>query len=478
MAESIAFLLNGLERVTLSPAPDLTILEFLRQQRRLTGTKEGCAEGDCGTCTVAIGEAQDGRLQWKAVNACIAMASQLDGKLLVTVEGLAEGAVLHPVQRAMVDNHASQCGFCTPGFVMALFARFHNGPYEDDSDIHDALAGNLCRCTGYRPIVDAARSALKGERADRFGAKEQEIVAALAGLADEPPRSASDGEGRTALPHSLAELKAALAKNPDAVLLAGGTDLGLDVTKRGKRWRSVVSLAGVGELTRIEAREDGLSIGAAATYADILPHLAPFGESVETLLRRLGSRQIRNLGTIGGNIANASPIGDTLPLLLALDARFLLDGTAGARSIAASDFFTGYRKTVLRSGEFIASIELDRLRENEGVRVDKISRRFDQDISAVCGAIFWRMEAGVLADVRIAFGGMADRPKRARSGEAALRGQPVSETAFETAAAVLSRDFSPLSDFRGSAAFRMTSAQNLMRAWAEAVAQSAPGGAI
>lgn len=460
--DPLRFLLNGVETVTLNPAPDLTILEWLRNHRRLTGTKEGCAEGDCGACTVAIGEVDDGQLRFRAINACVAMTAQLHGKMLVTVEGLAQGKQLHPVQSAMVENHASQCGFCTPGFVMSLFARFHDQAPPELEEIHDTLAGNLCRCTGYRPIVDAAMQALGESRDDRFTGKIEDCIAELAKL-DAPPTSVNSADGETFLPQRRAQLNALLTQHPQAVLLAGGTDLGLDVTKRSKRWPLVISLQNVEELNTISADDRRLRIGAAANYSDIMPYFARFGESAMTLLRRLGSTQIRNLGTMGGNIANASPIGDTPPLLLALGATLHIDGVNGERTIAIDDCFTGYRKTALAAGEYIASIEIPYPQDNEFFYTEKISRRFDQDISAVCGAFWLRLENGLIADARIAYGGMAARPERAAHAEKALAGAPFATHSFEAAARALSQDFKPISDFRASANYRMTTAQNLLR---------------
>ena len=434
----------------------------MRNHRRLTGTKEGCAEGDCGACSVAIGEVVEGRLRLKTVNSCIAMVTQLHGKLLVSVEGLAEGKALHPVQDAMVEHHASQCGFCTPGFVMALFGLFHSTTQPADEAIHDALAGNLCRCTGYRPIVDAARAALKPGATDRFIAEEHAIIAALDAINTVPVTSITSEEGTSHAPRSLAELTALRARHPQARLLTGGTDLGLEVTKHGKRLPVTIAVGAVEELRRVDGTPEGLRIGAAVTYSELLPHLAAYGPDLTELIRRLGSTQIRNLGTMGGNIANASPIGDTPPVLLALDAMIEIAGPEGLRLLPVADFFTGYRKTALAQDELVAAIHLPALKAGETLLIDKISRRYDQDISTVCGAMMLKITDGTIAEARIAFGGMADRPKLAARTAEALKGQTLTMEAFSRASRMIKEDFTPISDFRASAHYRLRVAQNII----------------
>lgn len=461
----VRFLLNGLEEVCAAPPPDQTVLQWLRVQRRLTGSKEGCAEGDCGACTVVLAEPEGDGLRWRPANACILMMGQLHGRLLVTVEGLADGESLHPVQAAMVAHHASQCGFCTPGFVMSLFAAFRSGESARTSEIHDCVAGNLCRCTGYRPIVDAAADALSGSRDDRFSPLATDIATRLREIAAGPALSVETDAGRFLAPRSRSQLAAALAADPGARLIAGGTDLGLDVTKRRQPQRSLVSVNAVAELKTMEEQDGALVIGAAVPYADALPRLAAIDPSIGVLLRRLGSRQIRALGTIGGNIANASPIGDTPPLLLALGASVTIGSATGEREVSLDAFFTGYRRTVLRPGEFIDRISIPLPRPGDLVQVDKISRRFDQDISAVCGALFLRREGDRIALARVAFGGMAATPARATAVEAALTGAPVSRQTFENAAQALARDFKPIDDFRASAAYRLRAAENLFERW-------------
>lgn len=477
MSAFVRFLLNGLDEVAVQTAPDETVLQWLRGRRRLTGTKEGCAEGDCGACTIALAEVgDDGRLAWSSANACILLMGQLHGRLLVTVEGVADGQRLHPVQAAMVAHHASQCGFCTPGFVMSLFAAFRNGGSAEPPDVHDALAGNLCRCTGYRPIVAAAKEALAGPRSDRFEALEPEIAARLNGIADAGPLSCSSGGGEFIAPRTRADLRAALDARPSARIVSGATDLGLDVTKRRQRQPCLVSVASVAELKRIERRDGALVIGAAATYSQALPHLNALDPSAGLLLRRLGSQQIRALGAIGGNLANASPIGDTAPLLLALGARVVVNGAQGEREVALDRFFTGYRQTTLQRGDFIDRIVIPLPAARDFLRVDKVSRRFDQDISALCGAIAFARDGERIVAPRVAFGGMAPIPARAPHAEHALAGALLTQSAFDAAASALARDFAPIDDFRASAAYRMRVAQNLMRRWFLAASGETPEG--
>ncbi|MGE0748651.1 MAG: xanthine dehydrogenase small subunit, partial [Rhodospirillales bacterium] len=335
MSEPVRFLLNGTVREVGGLPPTTTVLDWLRERARLTGTKEGCGEGDCGACTIAVADAADGRLRWQAVNACLMMLPQLDGRAVLTVEGLAApDGPLHPVQAALVETDGTQCGFCTPGFAMSLFAFQHGGEPADDGLIHDALAGNLCRCTGYRPIVEAAQR-VAGKPDDGFA--EPDLAAAVAALGARGDFSAAGQAFH--VPGSLDALVGLYAANPDALLLAGGTDLGLLVSKERQRLPAVILTARVPALRRLRRADGWLEIGAAVTYAEALPEIAALWPSFGSLLRRLGSRQIRNLGTFGGNLGTASPIGDTLPCLLALDARIVLRSADGAREVAADDYF-------------------------------------------------------------------------------------------------------------------------------------------
>ncbi len=448
---SIRILLNGEPCEIRRVPPAATVLDWLRTERALTGTKEGCAEGDCGACTVVLGIPDGAGMRYEAVNSCLMAVPQLAGKALITIEGLAENGGLHPLQEAMIEADASQCGFCTPGIVMALYAFQQGGEEPEDETIHDALAGNLCRCTGYRPIVDAARNAPAAARA---------IPSAPV------PEAAPDYRaGRQVFfaPRTMDELIALRAAHPAAPLLAGGTDLGLLFSKERKAFPAILSVAGVEELRRLETREDEIEIGAAVTYTRALPVLDAEYPGMGELIRRIGSRQIRNLGTIGGNIGNASPIGDTLPWLIALDATLVLRGPGGAREMPVESFFLGYRETDLGPGEVIASVRVPRLSAGQVFRIYKVSKRYDQDISAVIGAYCLTLVDGRVSDARIAYGGMAATPKRARAAERALIGEAWGEAAVEAAGRAIAEDFEPIDDFRASARYRLTVAANLLR---------------
>lgn len=437
-AMPIRLLLNG-HLVETDAPPSMTVLDWLREERHLTGTKEGCAEGDCGACTVVLGHPVDDAMALRPVNACIALMGQVDGMALTTVEGLAAGDDLHPVQQALIDTDGTQCGFCTPGIAMSMYALHHGGETPDEAEIHDLLAGNLCRCTGYRPIIESCRSIVGG--------------APLPAVRPPAARDTLRTAGRTFFaPTSLADLVALRRDHPDAVLLAGGTDLGLRASKGREALPVLISTARVAELRRIEETGDAITIGAAATYAAVLPVAERLLPALAAVLRRLGSRQIRSQGTFGGNLGTASPIGDTLPFLLALDAEIVLAGPAGERTVAAADYFTGYRQTVLRADEVIVAIRLPLPAGDQRLHAYKLSKRFDQDISTLI-AVF---RTG--AEPRAAFGGMAAVPKRARALEQAMAGGR-----WQEAEAALAADVAPMTDQRGTADYRLRAAVNLVR---------------
>ena len=458
--DSIDFLLGFTPRSLRDVDPTMTVLAWLRGAEGLRGSKEGCAEGDCGACTVVLGEVGDSGMVYRAVNACILFVAELDGRQLITVEHLADAAA-HPVQQAMVDHHASQCGFCTPGFVMSLFAAYHSGGLTDRTDVDTLLAGNLCRCTGYRPIVDAALSACASPAPDRFAEAETRTMAALRAL----PRgllALEHGARRYFVPETVADLAALRLAHPDCVVLAGGTDVGLWVTKQHRVLQTVIAIGRVAELGRIETTGTGLRIGAGVRYSEALEALAQLHPSLGEMVRRIGSVQVRNSGTIGGNIANASPIGDMPPALIALDATLVLHRGEVRREMPIADFFVAYRRTALAEGEFVARIDIPLLPDDAVFGVHKISKRPDQDISAVCGAFRLRVRDGVVVEARIAYGGMAGIPARAAQAEAALVGRPWREASVRAAMAAVDRDFTPLSDMRASAAYRATVARNLL----------------
>ena len=454
MRASIDFVLNG-ERVTLADEdPTRTVLTWLREQRGLVGTKEGCAEGDCGACTAVIAERSAQGIRYLPINTCIQCIGTLDGRELVTVEALKplyEGA-LHPVQQAMVDCHGSQCGFCTPGFVMALYAQYKSGAPAERQALCDAIAGNLCRCTGYRPILQAGEHARELAQPERDRAEDAARKARLASLPTDATRISANGK-IFFIPTTADELAAFLAEHPDAVILGGGTDLGLLLTKEHRDLPLLVYTGRVAELRKVAQAKDAVEIGGAATYADAYDALAALHADFGELLRRLGAAQIRAAGTLAGNIANGSPIGDSMPLLLVLGAELILQKGSAQRTVALDRFYTGYRKSVLGKGEFIRAVRVPKLGSGARFAAYKLSRRFDQDISTLCAAF----HVDAAGQARFAFGGMAATPARAPAAEA------VWSTGIEAACAALEKDFQPMSDHRGSAWYRMTAAQNLLR---------------
>jgi xanthine dehydrogenase small subunit len=438
---TVAFLLNGTPVRVEAEAPTRTLLDWLRSGG-LTGTKEGCNEGDCGACTVMVTDASGS----KALNACILFLPQLHGKAVRTVEGISgPKGEMHPVQAAMVSHHGSQCGFCTPGFVVSMAVAHLNGATDHD----DQLAGNLCRCTGYAPIVRAAEAA-SGEAVPEWMVADRASVAEFAA-----------GEAGAFRPEDSDALAEWYLANPDAVLVAGATDVGLWVTKQLRELTPVAFLNGVRDLQGIEARGGQLHVGACVTINALREAVAERLPSFGEMLRRYASVQVRNAATIGGNIANGSPIGDGPPALIALGATLHLRRGDEMRSMPLEDFFIEYRKQDRRPGEFVAGVSFP---ENApALRCYKISKRFDQDISAVCGCFNVTVEGGVVTGARIAFGGMAGVPKRASLAEAALVGKDWTEAVVNAAAEAMAGDFTPMTDMRASAGYRMLTAQNLLR---------------
>ena len=461
VSDGIRFLLDGEGVELTSFDPTRTVLDWLRYEARRTGTKEGCAEGDCGACTVMVGELCDGAVVHRAVNACIAFLPMLDGRALTTVESLGGG---DPVQAAMVAHHGSQCGFCTPGIVMSLHALHRAGGAGDPDQVKDALAGNLCRCTGYGPILAAAETAAASPapRDPDALAGQLASIARTETLAlefDDPLA----GPRLYFAPRTIEALAELALAHPDASFLAGGTDVGLWVTKQHRQLQTVICVTEVEGLDRLDLMPDGLVIGAAVTYSAARKALSALYPDMGELLRRLGSVQVRNSGTIGGNIANGSPIGDMAPALIAAGATLLLRRGGEQRRLLLEDYFIEYGKQDRGPGEFVEAVICPALDPGRIFRLYKLSKRYDQDISSVMGAFSIAVEAGRVTDARIAFGGMAGTPKRARAAEAALIGQVWSEDAVAAASAALPEDFSPLSDHRASAAYRMTAAKNLLR---------------
>jgi xanthine dehydrogenase small subunit len=467
MRETLRFLLGDRLVEIASCDPTLTVLDWLRLDQRLTGSKEGCAEGDCGACTVVIGRLDRGALRYEAINACIRFLPTLDGCQLLTVEHLrgADGA-LHPVQQALVDCHGSQCGFCTPGFVMSLFALWLNEDAPLVTRIEDALAGNLCRCTGYEPIIAAAQRMYGlGQRSqDRFAVDRPRIASRLGALQDQATLALGNRDSRFYAPASLTAFAELMLAHPDATLVAGATDVGLWVTKGMRRLSPVISLGRIEALRGIADEGDHLRVGAMVNLVDLRKALAALSPQLDELMRRFGGEQVRNAGTIGGNIANGSPIGDLPPALIALGARLVLHRGGKRREIALEDFFLDYRKQDRQPGEFLEAVLVPKLPTDALFHVSKISKRFDEDISAVCGAFFLqRGAAGAISEARLAYGGMAGIPKRAKAAEAALMGRSWDEMAVTDAISALASDFQPLTDMRASAHYRLKVAGNLLR---------------
>src|SRR4051812_12034956 len=453
-AKTIRFVRRG-ELVSLTNVPpDRTLLEVLREDLHCTGTKEGCGEGDCGACTVVLAEAEAGTLQYRAINSCIRLAHSIDGMALWTVEDLAaEDGTLHPAQEAMVQCHGSQCGFCTPGFVMSLFGMYQNhvcrGEPVTRELAQEELSGNLCRCTGYRPILDAAQQMAQ---LPRVAVDEPAVLAQLETLRARREQVASSGPYLD--PRTLPELLALRARLPQAQVVAGCTDVGLWVTKMHMEFAQVLDVTRVQELRRVERYQNHIAIGAAVPLEDAYEALIADRPQLKTFANRFAGLPVRNSGTLGGNVANGSPIGDSMPLLIALGAHVVLLSQRGHRDLPLEAFYTGYRKTVLAPDEVVGWIKVPRPVQSEYLRAYKVSKRYDDDISAVCLVVNARIEDGVVAHVRIGAGGVAPTPARALQAEAAMRGQPWTVETAQAAAAALRSEFQPISDMRASAAYR------------------------
>jgi xanthine dehydrogenase small subunit len=466
MSDPIQFYYRGAIRAVTDTPPTRTILQHVREDLHCTGTKEGCAEGDCGACTVMLGELQDGKLALKPVNACIQLLPTLDGKALFTVEDLKQtDHSLHPVQQAMVECHGSQCGFCTPGFVMSLWGLYlkYEGRQDMPSrkEIDDALSGNLCRCTGYRPIIDAARRMMElpAARLER-----DSITAPLQQLQRDGMFMYAHKGRHFYAPRTLQQLLALRSEHPGACILAGSTDVGLWVTKRLRDLGDIIYIGRVAELQTISESGGMLEIGAGVSlndaYAAVCRH---YPAELTEMWQRFASLPIRNAGTLGGNIANGSPIGDSMPWLIALGAEIVLCSTAERRTMPLEDFYLDYQKKDLRPDELVEAVRVSVARPDVQFRTYKLAKRFDQDISAVCAAFCITLDDGIITQARIAYGGMAAVPKRALKAETALHGKPWDESTLQQACAMLEQDYTPLTDMRASSTYRMKTAQNLLR---------------
>lgn len=487
-ADAVRFLLDGEVHEVRGVHPSTTVLQYLRETLERRGTKEGCAEGDCGACTVVLGVLDGERVRFRAVNSCIQFLPTLDGKALFTVESLkAPDGTLHPVQQALVECHGSQCGFCTPGFVMSLLALYKTHPAPSRREVTDALAGNLCRCTGYRPIIAAAERMYDAGRARAPGGDdtlarpcqpdaapdpgERSLAQALRSL-QRTRGLALEGPGRYYAPRTADELAARVAAHPEACILAGGTDVGLWVTKEHRDLDTLIYTGAVAELSRVAVTGEHIEAGAAASLTEFMAVVGAHYPDLGELYRRFGSPPIRNAATLAGNIANGSPIGDSMPGLIALGASLVLRRADTRRELPLEGFYRGYRETALAPGEYLETVRVPLPAAGRRFATYKVSKRFDQDISGVCAAFCVDLEgqgrdARVRA-ARVCYGGMAATPKRAAGCEAALAGTRWSEPAVTAAMAALDGDFEPITDLRASQAYRRRVARNLLwRFWLE-----------
>ena len=444
MKNAIRFGLNGALREVTDVSPSTTVLDWLRAQR-LTGTKEGCAEGDCGACTVVLDHGPGKTPRFQAVNSCLMLLPQINARKVLTIEGIAQDGELHPVQKLLIETDGTQCGFCTPGFVMSMYAFAESDEPRDESNIHEALAGNLCRCTGYRAIVDACKKIPVPEFTERT------VITATAHFR----RDYTSDDQRFVAPSDLEDLLELRAEHPDAIILGGGTDLGIRASKDREHFPKVIFTRDVIGLDEVKEEKLFLEIGAAATYTDALPLIDKYFPSFGAMIRRIGSRQIRNLGTFAGNLVTASPIGDTPPCLIALGAEVMLASTRGERALPVEQFITGYRKTALAPDEVVTAIRIPYVPKEARFETYKISKRFDQDISSTIGAFYANG-----SDIRVAYGGMADRAKLAPTVEALLREKIPSLPAIETA---MAKDFTPLTDHRATKEYRLRAASGLVQ---------------
>ena len=443
-----------------NPDPNQTILSFIRDRLKKTGTKEGCAEGGCGACTIVLGELENKKIKYKAINSCISFTPTLHGKQLIVVENLvSKNGTYHPVQEAMAKYHASQCGFCTPGFVMSIFAMSKNKNNNNKDDIKDAISGNLCRCTGYRPIIDAAKN-IKKKYSDEFYKNSKKTINLLKKIHSKSIIIENKNKKYFA-PKTINELRTVIQKNPDSDFLSGGTDLSLKVTKDRQEIKKIINLNNIKELNFIKTKNNEIIFGSTTPLIQVEKFILKYYPDFNNILRRYGSVQIRNVGTIGGNIATASPIGDTLPLLLSLNAKIIIQTKKGNKQILLNNFFIKYRKTKLKKGEFIKSIIIP-IYKNHNFKAYKISKRFDDDISSVCASFNFKIKDQRIQDVAIAYGGMAEIPKRAKNCENFLKNSKFSEDIFEKAKDLLKRDFNPISDMRASKQYRLEVAENLL----------------
>tara|TARA_B100001167_G_scaffold63638_1_gene37383 strand:- start:124 stop:1560 length:1437 start_codon:yes stop_codon:yes gene_type:complete len=443
-----------------NPDPNETILNYIRTKLKKTGTKEGCAEGGCGACTVVLGELKKNNINYKAINSCIAFVPSLEGKQLILVEDLISKDELHPVQKAMVNYHGSQCGFCTPGFVMSLFAMYKSYSSYNENIIKDSIQGNLCRCTGYKPIIDAAKSLNKKNKSDHFSRNKKIIITLLKKIKQRSITIYSNNKKYFA-PKTVYELKKILKQHPNSKLLSGGTDVSLIVTKERKDLDSLIYINSIDELNYIKKNNNYIEVGATTPLINFESIIKRYFPDFAQILKRYGSVQIRNVCTIAGNIATASPIGDTLPLLLSLDSQIIIKDKSKTKILPLNGFFINYRKTKLKKGQFIHSIRIPLLPKNI-FKAYKISKRIDDDISSICASFNIELKNNKIKKIKIAYGGMANIPQRAISCEKILLNSSMSDNIISKAKKSLEKDFKPITDARASKKYRMEVAKNLL----------------
>tara|TARA_B100000029_G_scaffold507566_1_gene592473 strand:- start:2282 stop:3721 length:1440 start_codon:yes stop_codon:yes gene_type:complete len=445
-----------------NPDPNETLLNYIRTKLKKTGTKEGCAEGGCGACSVVLAELKNNKINYFSVNSCIMFLPTLQGKQLILVEDLvSKNGTLHPVQQSMVNWNSSQCGFCTPGFVMSLFSMFKNYSRVNDNLIKENISGNLCRCTGYKPIIKAAKSLNSKNKTDQFTKNKKNVIKLLKKINNESIAIYKNNR-RYFAPRYVQELKKILKKNINANLLSGGTDLSLKVTKERKEIESIIYMNSINELNYIKNTNKYIEVGAATPLIKFENYIQKHYPDFNSILKRYGSVQIRNVATIAGNIATASPIGDTLPLLLSLDSKVVLNSVKKTKVILLNNFFLDYRKTKLKKGQFIESVRIPLFPKNI-FKAYKISKRFDDDISSVCASFNLQIINKKIRGIKIAYGGMASIPKRAKYCERVLLNSPITEQIIEKAKEALDIDFKPISDMRASRKYRLIVAKNLLK---------------
>jgi xanthine dehydrogenase small subunit len=460
VSNSIRFIFEDKIKEIKNPDSNETILNFIRLRLKKTGTKEGCAEGGCGACTVVLGEFKKDKIIYKAINSCIAFTTSLEGKQLLIVEDLTQkDGSLHPVQSAMINFHGSQCGFCTPGFIMSLFSMYKNKNSYDKKTIEESISGNLCRCTGYRPIIDAAKS-LKNNNLDQFKKNEKKTISLLKKI--RPKNISINNKSKKYFaPRTINELKKIIKKNKNAEFISGGTDMSLVVTKQKKDIKNIIYLNSIDELNYINEKDKYIEVGATTPLIKFELIIKKYYPDFNRILKRYGSVQIRNVATLAGNMATASPIGDSLPLLLSLDASITIESFNRKIIIPLKDFFIGYRKTKLKKGQFISSIRIPIFKKNI-FKAYKISKRIDDDISSVCASFNLAIINKKIKNIKIAYGGMSATPKRAVYCEKILMNSNFSEDIILKAQKSLEKDFQPIDDMRASKNYRIEIAKNLL----------------